>query len=213
MKSLPNILTALRLALAPLLPALYWIAPRPAADWIALVLFAIAMATDFFDGWLARRLRLESDFGRMLDPIADKAAVLIALFLWATLWHVDRPGAPLDPLAFGGVLLILLRELVVSGLREHLGGAALRVSKLAKIKTALQGVALGALFWDQALRAGRQAECAEAACRLAVAQSDLSAAALTLLWGAVGLTLWTGAEYARSAWSVMRRAPSSKEMR
>ncbi len=211
--ALPNILTLLRLAIAPLLPAAYWLAPRPAVDWIALALFAIAMATDFLDGWLARRYRLESDFGRMLDPIADKAAVLAALFLWAALWQIDRPGAPLEPLVFGAALLILLRELIVSGLREHLGGAELRVSKLAKVKTALQAVALGALLLDQALRAARQADCADALCRLAAADGDVTRPALTLLWGAVGLTLWTGADYARAAWAAKRAERPTEKTR
>ncbi|MCI4663984.1 MAG: CDP-diacylglycerol--glycerol-3-phosphate 3-phosphatidyltransferase [Neomegalonema sp.] len=187
---LPNALSLLRLAIALLLPAVYWLAPRPSADWITFALFSLAMITDFLDGWLARRFSLQSEFGRMLDPIADKAAVLVALILWAALWQKDHPGA-LDPRAFAPVTLILLRELIVSGLREHLGGGAgLAVSKLAKLKTVLQSIALGALFLDQALRQG--------------GSESLTSAALALLWGATALTIWTGTEYARAAWREMR---------
>lgn len=211
LRATPNALSAARLVLAPLLPAVYWLAPRPSADWIVLALFTVAMITDFLDGWLARRFRLESDFGRMIDPIADKAAVIVAVFLWGAMWQIDRPGVGLDPLAFGAAALILLRELVVSGLREHLGGLALKVSGLGKAKTALQAAALGALFLDQALRAARQADCLDAACRRAVADGDLTAAALTLLWAAVGLTLWTGLDYARAAGGEMRRRARSEK--
>ena len=191
--ALPNALSLLRLIITPLLPLVYACAPRPEADWIVLGLFVVAMATDFFDGWLARRFELHSDFGRMIDPIADKAAVLSALFLWAAVWQIDRPGAPLDLAVFGAAVLILLRELFVSGLREHLGGIALKVSKLGKLKTVAQAVALSGLFLDQALRA-------EGAHWAGLTQSGL-----ILLWIAVLLTLWTGAEYARAAWAEMQR--------
>ena len=194
LSALPNALSLLRLAIAPLLPAVYAIAPRPEADWIVFALFVVAMVTDFLDGWLARRFQLHSEFGRMIDPIADKAAVLVAIFLWATIWQIDRPGASLDLTAFAAAALILLRELIVAGLREHLGGAtALKVSPLGKVKTAAQSIALSGLFLDQALRA---------------AGGDgglLTESCLILLWIAVLLTLWTGAEYARAAWAEMRR--------
>lgn len=211
--ALPNLLSGLRLAIAALLPVIFWIAPRPMADWIVLGLFSLAMVTDFLDGWLARRYRLESDFGRMLDPIADKAAVLVAVFLWAALWQIDRPGGALSIVAFPAAALILLRELIVSGLREHLGqagsGAKLKVSALAKLKTALQAVGLCALFFDQALRAQRQAPCFdnpgfEQACRLAQADGALTAPALFLIWCAAAMTIWTGAEYVLAARKAMR---------
>ncbi|MEM6467905.1 MAG: CDP-alcohol phosphatidyltransferase family protein, partial [Pseudomonadota bacterium] len=77
--TLPNILTTGRLLAAPAFALVFLVLPRPLADMVALVLFVLAAATDFLDGYLARRLNQESAFGRMLDPIADKAMVVIAL--------------------------------------------------------------------------------------------------------------------------------------
>ena len=139
--NLPNILTILRLIAAPGVAIMFLYFARPWADWFALVLFVGAAVTDFFDGYLARLWKQESNFGRMLDPIADKAMVVIALL-------VITGVSGLDPWVLLPATLILFREVFVSGLREFLGNNAgkLQVTKLAKWKTTAQMIAIAVLF-------------------------------------------------------------------
>ena len=120
---------------------------RPAADWFALILFVGAAVTDYFDGYLARLWKQESKFGAMLDPIADKAMVVIALVLIAGLSGVNQPDG-MDPWILLPATVIIFREVFVSGLREFLGDTAgtLKVTPLAKWKTTAQMVAIGILF-------------------------------------------------------------------
>jgi CDP-diacylglycerol--glycerol-3-phosphate 3-phosphatidyltransferase len=119
---------------------------RPWADWFALVLFVTAALTDFIDGYLARAWKQESKFGAMLDPIADKAMVIIAIAVLVALSSVERSS--MDPWILMPATLILFREVFVSGLREYLGDTAgtLKVTRLAKWKTTLQMVAIAVLF-------------------------------------------------------------------
>ena len=79
--TIPNVLTTLRLLAAPGVPVMFLYFHRPIADWFALTLFVSAAITDYFDGYLARLWKQESKFGTMLDPIADKAMVVIALLI------------------------------------------------------------------------------------------------------------------------------------
>ena len=117
MWSVPNILTVLRLLSALVLPFVFVFVTRPYGDWIALGLFVAVSATDFLDGMLARAWGQVSRLGEMLDPIADKAMVLIALFTLVAL-------NGLDILVLIPATLIVFREVFVSGLREFLGDAA-----------------------------------------------------------------------------------------
>ncbi len=114
---------------------------RPYADWAALILFVGAALTDWLDGFLARAWMQESKLGAMLDPIADKAMVVIALVVLARVFGFD--AWILLPAA-----LIVFREVFVSGLREFLGDVAgtLQVTKMAKWKTTAQMVAIALLF-------------------------------------------------------------------
>ncbi len=139
--TLPNILTVGRLVAAPAIPLVFLYFARPWADWFAIVLFVLAALTDWLDGWLARRWRQESNFGRMLDPIADKAMVLMAMMVLVAVWD-------LDPLVVLPATAIIFREVFVSGLREFLGdrASALRVTRLAKWKTTVQMLAIALLF-------------------------------------------------------------------
>jgi CDP-diacylglycerol--glycerol-3-phosphate 3-phosphatidyltransferase len=139
--NIPNVLTVMRLIAAPSIVVMFLYFSRPLADWFALVLFLVAAISDWFDGYLARLWGQESKFGQMLDPIADKAMVIIALliitgFSGMNAW-ILLPSA-----------VIMFREVFVSGLREFLGKSAslLDVTKLAKWKTALQMIAITALF-------------------------------------------------------------------
>lgn len=139
--TLPNILTIARLIAAPLLPVMFLYFARPWADWYAMILFIVASITDYLDGYLARAWKLESLFGAAMDPIADKAMVLIALL-------VINGYAGLTPWILLPSALIIYREVFVSGLRETLGdkARALKVTNLAKWKTTVQMVAIAVLF-------------------------------------------------------------------
>ncbi|WP_308915803.1 CDP-diacylglycerol--glycerol-3-phosphate 3-phosphatidyltransferase [Jannaschia sp. LMIT008] len=139
--TIPNILTVLRLAAAPGVAIMFLFFARPWADWFALVLFVVAAVTDWFDGYIAREFNQESRFGAMLDPIADKAMVVIALL-------VITGFQGMNPWILLPATIILFRETFVSGLREFLGAAAgtLKVTKLAKWKTTAQMVAIAILF-------------------------------------------------------------------
>ena len=145
--TLPNTLTVLRLLAAPGVVIMFLYFTRPWADWFALLLFVGAAVTDYFDGYLARLWKQESKFGAMLDPIADKAMVVIALLLIAGLSGVHRSDG-MDPWILLPATVIIFREVFVSGLREFLGATAgtLKVTKLAKWKTTAQMVAIGVLF-------------------------------------------------------------------
>jgi cardiolipin synthase len=133
----PNLLTLFRVALIPIIVGLFYV-PGDWARWGACALFTTAAATDYLDGRLARSMQQQSAFGRWLDPIADKllvGAVVVML--------VGFERAPLIP-----AVIIVMREILVSGLREYLAevSVGLPVSKLAKWKTAVQMVAIGFLL-------------------------------------------------------------------
>jgi len=139
--NLPNILTVLRLLAAPGIAVMFLYFHRPYADWFALILFIGAAITDWIDGHLARSWKQVTKIGTMLDPIADKAMVVIALM-------VIVGYSSMSPWLVLPATVILFREVFVSGLREYLGDTAgtLKVTKLAKWKTTAQMVARAVLF-------------------------------------------------------------------
>lgn len=145
--TIPNILTVMRLIAAPGVAVMFLYFVRPWADWFAMVLFISAAVTDWFDGYLARIWKQESAFGAMLDPIADKAMVVIALLVIVAFSGAGRRDG-MDPWILLPATMILFREVFVSGLREFLGSraATLKVTKLAKWKTMAQMVAIAVLF-------------------------------------------------------------------
>ena len=139
--TIPNVLTLIRVAIIPIVVVLLIIGDSATARWWAFGLFVVSAVTDYFDGWLARKLKQESDFGRLFDPIADKlliAAVYFALVDTEIIagWNV------------AAVILIVSRELVVSALREYLAGRGVSMpsSKQAKYKTTVQLVTAAALI-------------------------------------------------------------------
>lgn len=134
-------LTVLRLIAAPGVAIMFLYFHRPWADWFALGLFVGAALTDWFDGYLARLWKQESKFGAMMDPIADKAMVVIAIMV-ITGYNGMNPWLILP------ATLILFREVFVGGLREYLGqkSGLLKVTKLAKWKTTAQMIAIAVLF-------------------------------------------------------------------
>jgi len=139
--TVPNLLTILRLLAAPAVAVMFLYFNRPWADWFALTLFVVAALTDWLDGYLARAWQQETKLGAMLDPIADKAMVVIALM-------VIVGYSSMSPWVVLPATFILFREVFVSGLREFLGDTAgtLKVTALAKWKTTTQMVAIAVLF-------------------------------------------------------------------
>ncbi len=143
MFALPNALTIMRILLVPVF-AVAFVIPGPGARVIAVLVFALAGISDWLDGFAARKLNAGSDFGRMLDPIADKVLVGVALmmlvaegtsFNWS---HNPVTGALTPVLRLVPALIILAREILVSGLREFLAGTrvSVPVTAIAKFKTA-----------------------------------------------------------------------------
>lgn len=134
MKSLPNILTIFRIAVLPILIILI-LSPDKNLNFYALILFLLISASDFFDGYFARMMSVESSFGKMLDPIADKLFIIVVIICLMINGSIDKftliPG-----------FLIICREIFVSGLREYYSSNSknlvINVSILGKIKTAFQ---------------------------------------------------------------------------
>ena len=198
--TIPNILTVLRLAAAPGVALAFAFFDRPYADWIAFALFILAALTDWVDGKLARAWQQESNFGRMLDPIADKAMVVIALAVIVGLWGMK--ALLLVPVAF-----ILLREIFVSGCASSSGRrpAKLKVTNLAKWKTTAQMVAIPVLLLAGVFEYDRRHNTPWV--------SDwfhdwagwaLSNGGLVLIWVAGLLTLMTGYDYLVKAMPFLR---------
>jgi cardiolipin synthase (CMP-forming) len=178
MTDLPNVLTLSRIAVIPLMVTLAAIR-SPATDFAACVVFGLAGITDYFDGKLARDYGQTSDLGRMLDPIADKLLVAAALMMLVGTDRLSHAG--LYP-----AIVIMLREILVSGLREYLAGMriGLPVSTLAKWKTGIQMGALGALL------AGNSS-----AVLLGIGWLPVTVIGEAMLFAAAALTLVTGWDY------------------
>ena len=180
--ALPNILTYARIAAVPAVVAcMYWqdiLQGGLWLRWVALAIFIAAGVTDILDGYFARSWGQQSNFGRMLDPIADKLLVSSCLLMLAA-------DSTIRGWSLWAAIVILCREILVSGLREYL--AELRVSvpvtRLAKWKTTLQLVAIGFLL------AGEAGD---------LIVPVITSVGLTLLWASALLTLYTGWDYFRA---------------
>ncbi|MBV9991317.1 MAG: CDP-diacylglycerol--glycerol-3-phosphate 3-phosphatidyltransferase [Alphaproteobacteria bacterium] len=192
MLALPNILTVSRILLVPVF-ALAFVLPGDTARLIAFVVFAIAGASDALDGLAARKLNAGSAFGRMLDPIADKVLVAVALMMLVaegSIRQFNLTMGVVSLLRLVPALIILTREILVSGLREFLAGAkvSVPVTAVAKFKTAIQMVAIGAMILtplaDKFLPG--------------VGAVSYTAFAYGLLWVAAALTVYTGYVYFRA---------------
>ena len=181
MKSLPNILTFSRVIVIPLIIASFYISDQRVAQIVAASLFIFASITDFFDGYLARVWNAQSNLGKFLDPIADKLLVVSSLVMLIYTGRADILPS----------LAILLREITVSGLREFLAEikVSVPVSKLAKIKTAVQ---MSAIFW---LLLGTKGL---GLASYGMGLNYVDEIANSVLWIAAGLTLFTGFAYLKS---------------
>ena len=179
-KKIPNILTIGRIIIVPFFVLAFYL-PGFYGDLTAFALFVIASFTDFFDGMLARMLGEESKLGELLDPIADKvivATALILLVMDGTIRHYEVIAA----------IIILTREILISGLREFLaeGKIKLPVSNLAKLKTFLQMVSISLLLTGET---GNKI--------LNFQDYNAQTIGIILLWLSAFLTLYTGYEYLR----------------
>ena len=195
MLSLPNILTLSRIFAIPLLAFLLWWPGWETGYLAAFVLYCAMGITDYFDGMLARSSGTVSKLGIFLDPIADKIMVATVLLILTAQGYMRGPYVG-DMHVIAG-LIILIREIAVSGLREFLGGlqVSVPVSKLAKWKTTLQIVALGALILGGAVH-GQPCQEVGDMCKT-VGESWVHLVGLVSLWAAAVLTCVTGWDYLR----------------
>jgi cardiolipin synthase (CMP-forming) len=191
--SLPNLLTVSRILAIPVVIGSFYVS-GDYARWFACALFSAAALTDWLDGHMARRWQQQSEIGRFLDPIADKLLVSATLFMLTTFGRLSTE-------AVLPALVILCREILVSGLREYLAGlrVGMPVSRLAKWKTVIQMVAIGVLIVGDA------------------GPGFLPVAAIgeMLLWVAALLTLVTGYDYLQAGFRHMAapRRPASIDRR
>src|SRR5829696_5499535 len=183
MLTLPNLLTLSRILAVPILVFLLW-KPAPWDYAVTFVLYCVVAITDYFDGYLARAQGLTSRLGQFLDPIADKIMVAAVLVMLMASRKADGAVPIIQDWSVIPALIILLREIIVSGLREFLAGLQISVpvSALAKWKTTFQLVALGALILGGALPQ----------------QPWVHLVGVVSLWAAAGLTLVTGYDYLRT---------------
>ena len=180
LRKIPNILTVGRILIVPFFVLAFYL-PGFYGDLTALILFIIASFTDFLDGMLARLLGQESKLGELLDPIADKiivAAALILLVMDGTIQNYEVIAA----------IIILTREILISGLREFLakGKIKLPVSSLAKLKTFLQMISIALLLSGDT---GNKI--------INFQEYNAQTIGIIFLWLSAALTLFTGYEYMR----------------
>jgi cardiolipin synthase (CMP-forming) len=177
--SLPNILTYGRILAVPTLVAVFFFFKSDTGRWIAVAIFLAACITDWLDGYLARAWHQQSTLGRMLDPIADK------LLVGATLLILVHDNT-IDGWPIWAAVIILCREILVSGLREFLAelNVKIHVTQLAKWKTTVQMIALGVLL------AGPAGD------KLV---PHVTTVGTFFLWLAAVLTLWTGYDYLKAS--------------
>ena len=184
MYRLPNAITILRIVLVPVF-AIAFALPGDTWRLVAFAVFCVAGLSDALDGLAARKLNAGSDFGRMLDPIADKVLVAVALMMLVAEGNIEQfnlePGLH-SLLKLVPALIILSREILVSGLREFLGETQvkIRVTAVAKLKTTIQMIAIGAMILGP------------------IAEEFVPGAAYfayAALWIAAALTVYTGVVY------------------
>tara|TARA_B100000029_G_scaffold473073_1_gene514129 strand:- start:886 stop:1455 length:570 start_codon:yes stop_codon:yes gene_type:complete len=177
---IPNILTIGRIILVPIFIGTFYL-PGAMGDWIPFFVFVLASFTDFLDGLLARLYKEESKLGELLDPIADKiivASALVLLIMNDTIKNYEVIAA----------IIILIREILISGLREFLAKVqiAVPVTKLAKFKTFIQMFAISILLTGES---GNKI--------ISFGEHNAQSIGIVLLWLAAFLTIYTGYDYVR----------------
>jgi cardiolipin synthase len=204
MFALPNALTIMRIVLVPVF-AVAFVMPGEVARLVAFAVFALAGISDWLDGFAARKLKAGSDFGRMLDPIADKVLVAVALMMLVAEGTFRRINPETGASVFSllrlvPALIILAREILVSGLREFLAGTrvSVPVTTVAKFKTAVQMIAIGAMILTPLADVFVPG----------IPSKTYSAIAYVLLWVAAALTVYTGVIYFRNGMAYLRPGPT-----
>ena len=181
--TIPTALTLFRILLLPVMVVVFYAGFR-GANIAAAAIFIAAALTDWLDGWVARRYDMGSAFGAFLDPVADKLMVAVTLFLLVQ----ENP----TPLMAVTSAVIVGREISISALREWMAEigerATVRVAAVGKIKTLMQIVAIVVLLYQHDLEGLRLFHVGEA-----------------LLVLAAGLTIWSGLQYVRAAWPILRQ--------
>ncbi len=182
----PNILTLCRIATAPLLVYLLLL-PGPLAAALAATIFFLATITDFLDGYIARNYGSGTTLGKFLDPLADKVVVISALIMLA-----GTPQLPRVPAWIVAVLVV--REIMVTGLRAIAAaeGVVMAAEELGKYKMVLQSIAIQGLL-----------------IRYTYFHIDFFAGGMFVLWIAMGLSIWSGADYYISAIGMLRPKPQA----
>ena len=177
---IPNILTIGRIILVPIFIATYYL-PGAMGDWIPFFIFVLASFTDFLDGLLARLYKEESKLGELLDPVADKIVVASALILLV----MDNTIEGYEVIA---AIIIMIREIIISGLREFLAKAqiAIPVTKLAKYKTFIQMLSIAILLTGESGNS-----------LMSFGDYNAHSIGIVLLWLAAFLTIYTGYDYVR----------------
>ena len=188
--NVPNVLTVLRIACIPILVLVAY-SGWPSRYMLAASLFTLAAVTDWLDGYLARKLKQTSAFGRFLDPVADKLMVAAALIVLVDWHHTVLLVIP--------AIVIVAREITISALREWMAEigkrASVAVSYIGKLKTTAQMLAIGMLLADQPVY--------DVHGQLVFGMLDLFS--YLLLYVAVVLTLWSMLLYLKAAWPDLRR--------
>ncbi|WP_022943024.1 CDP-diacylglycerol--glycerol-3-phosphate 3-phosphatidyltransferase [Psychromonas hadalis] len=178
MINIPNILTGFRIFLIPIFVVIYYL-PVAWAAQIAAFVFLLAALTDILDGYLARKLNQSTPFGAFLDPVADKIMVAVSLVMivehYAVIW-VTIPA-----------MIMICREIIISALREWMAEmgqrASVAVSRIGKVKTFSQMVALFLLIWQQS--------------------AMMEWGGFTFMFVATVLTLWSMVVYLKAAWPAL----------
>lgn len=187
--NLPNLLTLTRVAAVPIVLVLMLSDSRSSGVWAAAI-FGLAAATDFIDGWLARKWGIVTVLGKFLDPLADKLIVMVALIMLI----------PLDRVPAWAVFMILAREMIVTGLRSiaSADGIVIDASDLGKYKTIYQMVAIPGLmlhydyYWFFGLE-------------WSLFQVNMHNFGIFFFWIAFALTLWSGFDYLKKFFRVFAR--------
>jgi CDP-diacylglycerol--glycerol-3-phosphate 3-phosphatidyltransferase len=187
--NIPTWLTLLRVLAIPVLVGVLCLGEERSPDWWACGIFTVAAVTDWFDGYLARRLNQTSAFGAFLDPVADKLMVSSALVMLVFLdnrWLVALPA-----------VVIIGREITISALREWMAELGQRanvaVSHIGKFKTATQLIAIGLMLLKGT--------------PMGISIYQLG---LLCLWVAAALTIWSMAVYLKAAWPILKGVPATK---
>lgn len=194
--TVPTVLTLARIVMIPVLVLVFYL-PYQWTNFASAAIFAFAAFTDWLDGWIARRWHQYSAFGAFLDPVADKLMVAVALFLIVQ-------GHPTPWMAFWAAVIVG-REIAVSALREWMAElgqrATVRVAMVGKIKTTVQMVALLCLLYSVTPERPPRPQAWLGGPIFHIGDWMLAAAAL--------LTLWSGYQYLRAAWPVLKEDPKN----